>query len=201
MCFNGEEYETITHVEPCTCADLDYECDIGYARSEEMGGQCILVETDLTEEELRVEELARQNQQCEEYGYYEVSRGYRKIPGNICTGGVDLVPYRYQCSSSGRFLSVFSFRNILIISAIGAVCYYGWPMIEAILLLLPIPDPSDAKEKMTELGQKAMSMVKGSSNKDRQMGDYTSNFDAPGTLKNSDDEDDDDEEDIGRNLG
>ncbi len=111
------------------------------------------------------------------------------------------MPYRYQCSSSGRFLSVFSFRNILIISAIGAVCYYGWPMIEAILLLLPIPDPSDAKEKMTELGQKAMSMVKGSSNKDRQMGDYTSNFDAPGTLKNSDDEDDDDEEDIGRDLG
>ena len=167
LCYNGEEYETVTHIEPCTCSDLDYECDNGYIRSDEMGGQCVLVESELTDEELRVEELARQNQQCQEYGYYEISRGYRKIPGNICSGGVDLVPYRYQCSGAGRFFQIFSFRNLLIISGIAAIVYYGWPMIEAMLLLLPIPDPTEAKEKMTELGSQAMNMVKGSNNKDK----------------------------------
>jgi len=49
----------------------------------------------MTDEELKAEELARQSEQCQEYGYYEVTQGYRKIPGNICYGGVDLSPYRY----------------------------------------------------------------------------------------------------------
>jgi len=34
----------------------------------------------------------------------------------------------------------------------GALCYYGWPIIEAILLLLPVPDPSDMKDKAKEYG-------------------------------------------------
>lgn len=75
-------------------------------------------------------------------------------------------------------------------------------MIEAMLLLLPVPDPKDAKEKLTEMGNKAMTMVKGNNNNtDMNVGQYTSNFDAPGTLKNSDDEEEDDEEDIGRDIG
>lgn len=60
---------------------------------------------------------------------------------------------------------MFSFRNILIIAAISAICYYGWPMIEAVLLLLPIPDPSDAKEKISQLSNQAMTMVQGNSTK------------------------------------
>jgi len=38
MCYNGEEHEMVTHVEPCTCADIDFECDIGYIRNEDMNG-------------------------------------------------------------------------------------------------------------------------------------------------------------------
>jgi len=34
-------------------------------------------------------------EQCDEFGYYEISQGYRKVPGNICYGGIDLNPYRY----------------------------------------------------------------------------------------------------------
>jgi len=162
MCYNGEEHETVTHIEPCSCADIDYECDIGYVRSEEMNGQCVEAETDLTEEEKRQDELARQNQMCAEYGYFEITRGYRKIPGNKCVGGIDLEPYRYHCSGAGRIFNWLSFRNILILSAIGAIVYYGWPMIEAVLLLLPIPDPKDAKEKMSQFGKSAMEMVQGS---------------------------------------
>ena len=200
MCYNGEEYELVTHIDPCTCADIDYECDLGYQRSDEMGGQCVEIETDLTQEEKAAETLANQNKMCQEYGYYEITRGYRKIPGNICTGGIDLAPYRYQCSSSGRFLQLFSFRNILIIAAISAICYYGWPMIEAILLMLPIPDPSDAQEKINQFSNQAMSMVKGNSNKDKQLGEYRSNFDAPKGSDDEDEDDNDDEEDIGRSA-
>lgn len=75
-------------------------------------------------------------------------------------------------------------------------------MIEAMLLLLPFPDPKDAKEKLQEMSKSAMTMVKGNNNTDMTIGQYTQNFDAPGTLEKSDDEDDDDdEEDVGRDLG
>lgn len=61
MCFNGEDHETVTHVEPCTCADMDYECDINYFRDENMNGQCVEQSSDLSDEEKRQEELDRQN--------------------------------------------------------------------------------------------------------------------------------------------
>lgn len=32
-CYNGEDHETVTHIEPCVCVEMDYECDVGYARS------------------------------------------------------------------------------------------------------------------------------------------------------------------------
>jgi len=50
-----------------------------------------------------------------------------------------------------------------MLAIIGAVCYYGWPIIEAVLLLLPIPDPSDLKDKAKSYGNKAMEMVSGGS--------------------------------------
>ena len=59
MCYNGEEHETVTHVEPCTCADIDFECDIGYIRNEDMGGQCVEQDSDLSEEEKRQAILLR----------------------------------------------------------------------------------------------------------------------------------------------
>lgn len=34
-----------------------------------------------------------------------------------------------------------------MLGVMGVLCYYGWPIIEAILLLLPIPDPSEMKDK------------------------------------------------------
>lgn len=105
-------------------------------------------------------ELDRQNEQCAEFGYYEVTQGYRKIPGNQCTGGVDLSPYRYQCSTFGSVTRIFSLRNLFLAALVGALLFYGWPIIEAVLLLLPIPDPQDIKEKMSGMKNKAMNMVK-----------------------------------------
>jgi hypothetical protein len=34
------------------------------------------------------------------------------------------------------------------LALIGACFYYGWPIIEAVILVLPIPDPKDQIEKV-----------------------------------------------------
>ena len=106
----------------------------------------------MTETEKQQRELERQNEQCAEYGYYEVTQGYRKIPGNICTGGIDLAPYRYPCNYGGYFGSLFSFRGLFMSAVLAAVLYFGWPIIEAVLILLPIPDPAGAKDTLIAKG-------------------------------------------------
>ena len=100
-----------------------------------------------------------QIEQCAEFGYYEITQGYRRIPGNICEGGIDLSPYRYQCSTSGYIASFFTFRSMFMLCVISGLCYYGWPVIEAVLLLLPIPDPKDMKEKAKGYGAQALDFL------------------------------------------
>jgi hypothetical protein len=39
--------------------------------------------------------------------------------------------------------SFISFRTFSTLALIGACLYYGWPIIEALILVLPIPDPKD----------------------------------------------------------
>ena len=41
-CYNGEEHEAITKVEPCACNEMDFECDPGYYR---VNGQGPCLET------------------------------------------------------------------------------------------------------------------------------------------------------------
>ena len=140
------------------CSESDYECDIGYARTDQ--GDCVETEYRGTEEEKAAWVLERQNEQCLEYGYYEVTQGYRKIPGNICTGGIDLAPYRYHCNLGGYFKGIFTFKGLFIITILTAVCYLGWPIIEAILLLTPIPDPADLKNQAGNYLTKAIEFGK-----------------------------------------
>lgn len=57
-------------------------------------------------------------------------------------------PYAYTCGRGGWLLgSLFSFKGILFTGVLAALCYYGWPVIEAIIIVLPMPDPADLKEK------------------------------------------------------
>lgn len=72
--------------------------------------------------------------------------GYRKVPGDICTAGIQLAPYVYQCSTVGYISSIFSVRGIFVLAVFAAVIYFGWPIIEAILITMPIPDPKRFKE-------------------------------------------------------
>jgi len=145
------------------------------------------------------------NESCEEYGYYEVTQGYRKIPGNICEGGISLEPTRYECSTGGYLASFFTLRGLFMLAVVGALCYFGWPIIEAILLLLPIPDPSEMKDKAKDWFGKALefaknlpAMVKGEGRAPTP--GYSTQFDTPGGLQDEEDSGDDDEEDIGKDM-
>lgn len=92
---------------------------------------------------------------------------------------------------------MFSLSNLMIAAIVGALVYYGWPIIEAILLLLPIPDPKEVQEKLQGWTGSALSAVtKGVASGKQEMQQYSSSFNAPSTLNLSDD--DDDEEDIGK---
>jgi len=66
------------------------------------------------------------------------------VPGNRCVGGVDLNPAVYSCSYSGLLLShTLKARNLFFLAILIALCYYGYPYLEGIIILLPLPDPKD----------------------------------------------------------
>lgn len=56
-------------------------------------------------------------------------------------------PYTYQCGRGGWLGSLFTFKGILFTAVLAAIFYYGWPVIEAVIILLPVPDPAELKEK------------------------------------------------------
>lgn len=107
---------------------------------------------------------------CSTYGYYTVSQGYRKVPGNKCFGGLDLNPTVYSCSAMG-FISIHTIGYLIIFVAI---IYFGWPLIEAVIIALPIPDPKDMKERVKAFFQRNATTAgrKGTTSKK----DYTKNF-------------------------
>ena len=138
--------------------------------------------------------------QCEELGYYEVSRGYRKIPQNTCVNGVEKAPIRTQCSR-GFVGTLFSIKGIFICAILGAVTYYGWPLIEAILIMLPLPDPAQMKLQIMHWYEKLRSFVTRDPHlkKDSTAAGYQKDFElAPEVLNNGEDTEDDDEDDVGR---
>ena len=61
------------------------------------------------------------------------------MTGNICVGGVDLNPVSVACVAG---LFGFSYSTVVMVLAVLAVCFFGWEYVEAILVLLPIPDPA-----------------------------------------------------------
>lgn len=100
----------------CECTNEDWECDLGYARRGE--GPCVREGT-LTDEEYegKIPEI------CPDF--YEVSRGYRKIPFNNCRGGVDFSPDIRRCPGN-EFFSLRNFENFIILALCLAAIYYGY---------------------------------------------------------------------------
>ena len=76
-----------------------------------------------------------------------MSQGFRKIPGDMCTGGLDLNPHVFACGYSGLIFGLFSFKSTLLVIAIIAIVYYGWPLIDKTVKTLSFPSLQTVKDK------------------------------------------------------
>lgn len=106
QCYNGEEKEAILFQENCPCTEMDFECDVGYKRTE--SGQCEPVK------QITVEPP----EECS--GYYTVSKGYRRIPGDTCEGGGEYDPIRLACPGGW---GIFSFKTLVVLLILGGAYY------------------------------------------------------------------------------
>jgi len=61
----------------------------------------------------------------------------------MCYGGLKLDPKKKACNSFALVNSIFNSTTIIGCLVVAAIFYYGWPIIEAIILVLPIPDPKE----------------------------------------------------------
>ena len=156
-CFNGEDFERNTMRVPCLCTEADYECDMNYVLNK--AGKCELVQDPFKANGVR--HVSEKEEDCALEGFYYLSQGYRKIPGNMCYGGVKLDPHRKPCSSLAFITSIFNLKTITIIGLLVVVLYYGWPIIEAIILVLPIPDPKSSLESVKSMAGSATGYVSG----------------------------------------
>jgi hypothetical protein len=90
--------------------------------------------------------------------------------------------------------SLGNLKSIGVIVIIAILLYYGWPVVEAILLMLPIPDPKEQIEKVKNLASGATGMIgnlipQGSASSGAAPG-YQSNLDsAPEAYLEGDDSD------------
>jgi len=76
---------------PCECTAMDWACDVGFHRAAYLkGAPC---------EPLDGESWPNVTKLCAATTdkHIEVTRGYRKVPGDRCAGGTDLSPTHEQC--------------------------------------------------------------------------------------------------------
>lgn len=111
-CFSGEDFERQTMRVPCLCTEADYECDMNYISK---NGRCepINMPGELLDQHNALQKAERE-EDCAVDGYYSVSQGYRKIPGDMCYGGVRLDPVKTACSSFTFLSHLFSLKSIAI---------------------------------------------------------------------------------------
>ncbi|KAG8190914.1 hypothetical protein JTE90_014395 [Oedothorax gibbosus] len=106
-CYNGQNYERPVLVENCHCEREDYECDFGF-------------KTDVANNCIRDEESEADPKQvpetCLTNSYYNRTKGYRRIPGDTCSGGNDFLyePDKELCpmEEGAEFLLVAELNQI-----------------------------------------------------------------------------------------
>lgn len=93
-CYNGEDYERVISAENCPCQRSDFECDIGFKEEapEFMQGLCI------RDSSSNYDPYAIPGS-CKPNDFYNRTRGYRRIPGDTCQGGLEdrYEPERISC--------------------------------------------------------------------------------------------------------
>ncbi|XP_078500882.1 sortilin [Lissotriton helveticus] len=128
-CQNGRDYTVSRNPSTCTCTLDDYLCDFGFFRVENQS-ECI------EQPELKGHDL----EFCL-FGREEllITKGYRKIPGDQCTGGIN--PSREEKNLKGKCTSdllqpkamVSQYNNIPVILAVVAVVLVA--VIAAVLIV------------------------------------------------------------------
>ena len=103
-CFNGIEFERPKFIENCVCTRYDFECDLGFY-------------ADKTEKCVKIPGYDSEDNECDENDVVKVSKGYRKVAGNTCYGGVS---YNYEptvlpCSNTFG-------KNAFAIMAVVVIC-------------------------------------------------------------------------------
>jgi len=94
--------------EPCLCTKTDWGCDIGFHRTVYTAGANCEAFENTPQPNL--------SQLCTETtsSHVHLTRGYRRAPGNRCTGGVDLSPKTELCPGNvgltAAFRRLFSFE-------------------------------------------------------------------------------------------
>lgn len=84
-CYNGRDYKRPVITENCPCEIDDFECDYGF-KEDQYAGHCIR-DSDSEADPYAIPD------NCKPGGFYNRTKGYRKISGDTCIGGED---FRYN---------------------------------------------------------------------------------------------------------
>ncbi|KAJ4935887.1 hypothetical protein JOQ06_017414, partial [Pogonophryne albipinna] len=80
-CFNGEDYDRPVTIANCSCTRQDYECDYGFKLSEDLSLQVCVPDPEFSGD------LYAPPVPCPIGTTYRRSKGYRRVPGDSCSGG------------------------------------------------------------------------------------------------------------------
>ncbi|XP_034404958.1 sortilin-related receptor [Cyclopterus lumpus] len=80
-CFNGEDFDRPVNVANCSCTRQDYECDYGFKLSEDLSLQVCVPDPEFSGD------LYAPPVPCPVGSSYRRSKGYRRVPGDSCSGG------------------------------------------------------------------------------------------------------------------
>jgi len=116
-CFNGLTFERKIVQRNCDCTDEDYECDIGYSRLS-INHPC----TKIGKSSNDTSDVYSPPANCTDF--YTISKGYRKIPGNMCINGVKYDPIVIQCPSKLLITLGKIFLYIVIFVALFIMIYF-----------------------------------------------------------------------------
>lgn len=194
-CFNGEDFEGVIIAQSCPCTEADYECDVGWEMDK--NEFCVKKFHPYSQEQKK--------RDCEVFGEWYETQGYRLIPGDRCKGGLQVASKARGCgvvsSLTNSLFAPFkasesksaaaeapgavetaqevqapsnegglgepshsnsepsNTKNLVWAAIAAAVLYYGWPIIEAVILILPIPNAPGVVDTIKAAGNTAQEVV------------------------------------------
>lgn len=97
FCYNGLDYERKVIQNNCTCKREDFECDFGFKQNN--SGYLVLGQGTCEEDRDQNINVHAIPNPCPPGTYYKYTRGYRKVSGDTCKGGLDhrFSPLMYSC--------------------------------------------------------------------------------------------------------